>query len=95
MAKYVEGEKIHICIPIADAREFTFLSEVAKYVADIGFVRFQIGDTVYSVADTYTDESYAGGGYIIIDRLVVKCGEDEKSQFEVRYKDSASLAFQK
>lgn len=35
MAKYVEGEKIHICIPIADAREFTLLSEVAKYVADI------------------------------------------------------------
>lgn len=95
MAKYVEGEKIHICIPIADAREFTLLSEVAKYVADIWFVRFQIGDTIYSVADVYTDEPYVGGGYVIIDRLVVKCGEDEKSQFEVRYKDSASLAFQK
>lgn len=72
VSKYVEGEKIHICIPIDVNREFSTLSEVSKYVADIGFVRFQIGNDIYSVADAFTDEVYSKDGYVVIDRLVVK-----------------------
>ncbi|MDD2694139.1 MAG: excinuclease ABC subunit UvrA [Candidatus Gracilibacteria bacterium] len=95
LSKYVEGEKIHICIPIDSHREFSTLSEVSKYVADIGFVRFQIGDIIYSVADTFADEKYIDSGYIVIDRLVVKTEEEEKPFFDTRFKDSVSLAFQK
>lgn len=95
LSKYVEGEKVHICIPIDIHREFSTLSEVSKYVADIGFVRFQIGDTIYSVADAFADEEYTDGGYVVIDRLVVKTGEEEKPLFDTRFKDSVSLAFQK
>ena len=36
-----------------------------------------------------------GGGYIIIDRLVIKKSPEEKHQFETRLKDSLSLAFSK
>jgi excinuclease ABC subunit A len=58
LAKYVESEKVHICIPIDPTRDFGTLGDVAKYVADIGFVRFQIGEDIYSVADVFHDEVY-------------------------------------
>lgn len=72
LSKYVEGEKIHISIPLDTLRVFELLSDISKYVADIGFVRFQIGERVYSVADDFGEAVYPGNGYIIIDRLVVK-----------------------
>ncbi len=64
-------------------------------VNDLGFVRFQAGDALYSVADTNLDIPYAGDGYIIIDRLVLKSSAEEKYQFETRLKDSLTLAFLK
>ncbi len=95
MSKYVEGEKIHISIPIDPLRSFSTLSEVSKYVADVGFVRFQIDNVLYSVADEFQEESYMWNGFIIIDRLVIKKSEEEKSLFDTRFKDSVSLAFNK
>lgn len=61
----------------------------------MGFVRFQIGDVIYSVADDFAEMTYPGEGYIIIDRLVVKKSDDEISVFETRFKDSVSLGFNK
>ena len=95
MSKYVEGEKIHIIIPIDPLRWFSTLSEVSQYITDMGFVRFQIGDVIYSVADDFAEMTYPGEGYIIIDRLVVKKSDEELPVFETRFKDSVSLGFNK
>jgi excinuclease ABC subunit A len=91
VSKYGEGTKFHILMPLPQDREFEVLNDIALYVSDIGFVRFQVGETVYSVADEMPTEKYLGGGYVIIDRLVVKQNEEEKYQFETRLKDSISL----
>ena len=95
LAKYKEGERIHILIPIERERAFESLSEVSKYVTDMGFVRFQIDDTIYSVADDFEDTLYTKEGYIVIDRLVVKMSDDESQVFRTRFKDSVNIAFQK
>ena len=95
VAKYVEGSKFHILIDPVWERIFTSLVEVAKYVSELGFVRFQIGDAIYSVADELEWIAYTAGTKIIIDRLVVKTSDEEKHQFETRLKDSLSLAFQR
>ena len=58
VAKYGEGAKFHILIPLDISRVFTTLQEVAIFVSDLGFVRFQIGDQTYSVADTLEDLVY-------------------------------------
>lgn len=93
VSKYGEGTKFHILIDPVSERNFTSLVEVSKYVSDLGFVRFQIGEKIYSVADDMSEIAYEPGVKIIIDRLVVKAGESEKHQFETRLKDSLSLAF--
>ncbi len=95
MSKYGEGSKFHILIPLDTNRGFTTLKEVASFVSDLGFVRFQIGEILYSVADAFEWELYTGNGSIIIDRLVIKTSEEERHQFETRLKDSLSLAFSK
>lgn len=95
VAKYGEGSKFHILIPLDKSQEISTVDDVAKYVADQGFVRFQVGHESFSVADSYPGRGYDGEWYVIIDRLVVKWGEDEKYQFETRLKDSLSLAFNK
>jgi excinuclease ABC subunit A len=95
VSKYGEGIKFHILIPIDRNRNFATLREVASAVSDMGFVRFQIGQEIYSVADPFEGELYSGEGDIIIDRLVTKTTEEEKHQFETRLKDSISLAFNK
>jgi excinuclease ABC subunit A len=93
VAKIGEGAKIHITIEAGHDRAFDSINDVSKYVADSGFVRFQIGDNIYSVADMLGEDVYFDWVHIIIDRLVVKTDEDEKHQFETRLKDSLSLAF--
>lgn len=95
MSKYGEGLKFHILIPLDGNREFATLQEVASFVSDLGFVRFQVGDATYSIADPFEGEVYTGNGSIIIDRLVTKTTEEERHQFETRLKDSVSLAFSK
>lgn len=94
VSKYVEGTKFHILIDPLSEKNLASLVDVSKYVSDLWFVRFQIGDAIYSVADSLGDTPYQGGVKIIIDRLITK-GEDERHQFETRLKDSISLAFQR
>lgn len=93
VAKFGEGQKFHISIALPNDRTFDTIEDVAKYVWDTGFVRFQIGENVYSVADSNQWDRYTGWWYIIIDRLVAKTSDEEKHQFETRLKDSLSLAF--
>jgi excinuclease UvrABC ATPase subunit len=48
---FSDGQKFHICIDLViedDQRDFSLVS---KQVTDMGFVRFQIGHELYSVAD--------------------------------------------
>ncbi len=92
---YNEGSKFHILVPLDKSRSYSTLQEVALSVTDMGFVRFQIGEHIHSVADTFEEEKYSSWALIVIDRLVVKTTEEEKHQFETRLKDSISLAFQK
>lgn len=86
-----EGTKIHIMAPIPFFREDSTIEIIKRYVLDSGFVRFQINDQVYSVADTIE-----GGGIpenaqisVVIDRLVVK---DDES-FLKRLRDSLEFAY--
>ena len=41
VSKYGEGAKFHILVPLDQSRTFSTLSEVASFVSDLGFVRFQ------------------------------------------------------
>lgn len=93
--EYSEGTKFHITIEIDSNRDFSTLSEIAKFVTDLWFVRFQIGEMTYSVADTFESCEYRGGASIIIDRLVVKKQEDQIHNFLSRLKDSLFLGFEK
>lgn len=94
---FEEGEKFYVGMPLPYDRHFESLSDIAKYVSDIGFVRFQCGKDMFSVADNFDnfDNFDTTSTTIIVDRLVVKRGEEERYQFEVRLKDSLILAFQK
>ena len=95
VAKYVEWTKFHICISLHPEKSFGTVEDVAKYVWEIGFVRFQIGARIFSVADTFEEETYTSWARVIVDRLVAKTSEEERYQFETRLKDSLSLAYQK
>jgi len=92
VATYGEGEKFHILIPLKqEAPWFLTVSQVSQSVVDMGFVRYQIGDTVYSVADAAWDDPVDGEIYIVIDRLVTKHDE----VFSLRLSDSLRLAVEK
>ena len=57
-----------------------------------GFVRYQIGEEVLSVGDEVRDEKVPHQPYIIIDRLVVKDGE-ERENFLKRIREDVELAY--
>lgn len=86
-----EGEKIHILSPIASSRLYD-IESIKKYVLDSGFVRFQIGNDVYSVADDLLDVKVTKNTqpFIIIDRLIVKKNDEN---FSKRLGDSIELAY--
>jgi excinuclease UvrABC ATPase subunit len=66
--------------------------QLAKRVTDMGFVRFQIGDTTYSVADPLdisVDEDDTV--YVVVDRLIRKIDEN----FDTRLVDSLRIALEK
>lgn len=56
---YNEGSKFHILVPLDKSRSYSTLQEVALSVTDMGFVRFQIGEHIHSVADTFEEEKYS------------------------------------
>lgn len=61
VSDFLDGEKFHVCIPIDQKRNGSTLSDIAKYVTDLGFVRFQTGDSVYSVADIFEENQVYSG----------------------------------
>lgn len=93
LAKFGEGQKFHILIPLKLEKEqkYTYI-DIARHVSDMWFVRYQIGESIYSVADEI--EGFVDMKqwlYIVIDRLVLK--KDEI--FDVRVTDSLRMALEK
>ncbi len=86
-----EGTKIHILSPIIE-RKNNDIESIKRYVLDSGFVRFQMDDEVFSVADDLKDVKLPKNArpHIIIDRLIVK--KDDES-FSKRLGDSLELAY--
>ena len=92
MSKFVEGTRFHILIPLFLDESFSSIDQIAKQVTTLGFVRFQIGENNYSVADTvHAAVSPEEKIYIIVDRLIKKIDES----FDTRLIDSVRIAFEK
>jgi excinuclease ABC subunit A len=92
VAKYVEGAKFHVLIPLKLEEKDMQANAIAKIVSDMWFVRFQVEDDIYSVADgverTIGEDEKV---YVVIDRLVKK----EDDTFVVRLTDSLRIALEK
>lgn len=92
MSKFGEGEKFHILIPLYLDRTIVGIEDVSKRVVDMGFVRFQIGNTTYSVADDIkTSFLKEDKVFVVVDRLVHK----KEENFILRLKDSLRVALDK
>jgi excinuclease UvrABC ATPase subunit len=79
-------------MPIAIDTDFITVEQLAKRVTDMGFVRYQIADTAYSVADTQLDIEIGDVPmYIVVDRLIRKMDAD----FDARLTDSLRIALEK
>ena len=92
MSKFGEGDRFHILMPIPrDGEEMTG-EQLAKRVTDMGFVRFQIAETTYSVADlldmTVSEDDTV---YVVVDRLIKKIDDN----FDTRLVDSIRIALEK
>ena len=92
VSKFGEGERLHILIRLfLDEHDRTY-EFVAKKVTDMGFVRYQVDDMVFSVADAVEGKILPEQNvFLIIDRLVVK----NEDTFFVRLSDSLRIAFEK
>lgn len=86
-----EGTKIHIMAPIPFFQTDSTMETIKRYVLDSGFVRFQINNTIYSVADVLEKEIIPNAAKIsiVIDRLVVK----DDDVFGKRLRDSLEFAY--
>ncbi|MBC7498257.1 excinuclease ABC subunit UvrA [Candidatus Gracilibacteria bacterium] len=92
VSKFGEGDRFHILMPLTLDGEDMTGEQLAKRVTDIGFVRFQIGETTYSVADPLdisVDEDDTV--YVVVDRLIKKIDEN----FDTRLVDSIRIALEK
>lgn len=92
MSKFGEGDRFHILTPLDLDDDTKTVNQISKRVADMGFVRFQIGDATYSVADSVDmdikeDEKI----YVVVDRLIKKVDEN----FDNRLTDSLRIALEK
>ncbi len=79
-------------MPLALDGEDMTGEQLAKRVTDMGFVRFQIGEITYSVADPLDisvdqDDTV----YVVVDRLIRKIDEN----FDTRLVDSLRIALEK
>lgn len=88
-----EWEKFHILAPIhfAEGIDITFWS-ISRFVLDAWFVRYQIGNDVFSVGDTQDENIIIPSWdkpYIVIDRLVYKSDSETKT----RITDSLQTAY--
>lgn len=92
VSKYGENQKLHILIPLRLEEGETSFSYIARRVSDMGFVRFQIDERVYSVADESQDIfSIDDRVSVVVDRLVKK----NDDIFSVRLTDSLRIAMEK
>lgn len=91
VSKFGEGTKFHILTPLDVQEDGADFSQIATLVTNLGFVRFQIGEDVYSVADEYRDIDVDAPIYVVVDRLIKK--DDET--FPVRLTDSLRIALEK
>lgn len=92
VSKFGEGSKFHILLPIKWLDETVSLSYLRNLVTEKSFVRFQQGDTVYSIADSEDRQiDTTSPIYIVIDRLVKKSGEE----FLTRLRDSLRVSIDK
>ncbi len=92
IASLEEGTKFHILAPVLPSTADSTLASLSKTVLDRGFVRYQVGDMVFSVGDTpaekiLTDTEQA---YIVIDRLTKK----SDAEFITRLRDSLQSSYQ-
>jgi excinuclease UvrABC ATPase subunit len=79
-------------MPITIDSEFMTVEQLAKQVTDMGFVRYQIGDAAYSVADTPIDIQIGDDPiFIVVDRLIRKMDPD----FDTRLTDSLRITLDK
>lgn len=92
VSKYGEGQKFHILIPLkSKENQEKTLKQISTEVTDMGFVRYQIGEVVYSVADDVEDVIVTDKVYVVVDRLVLK----KDDTFSVRLTDSLRIALEK
>lgn len=92
VSKFGEGCRFHILIPLIFTDEVPSFVDIRSRVTDMGFVRFQIKNTIYSIAET--DEGIIGKKdkiYVIVDRLIKKNDDD----FITRLNDSLRVALEK
>lgn len=92
VSKFVEGDRFHILTPVELDQENLSVDFLSKKVTDLGFVRFQIWEETYSVADS-VDIKLKGDEkvYIVVDRLIKKVDDN----FDIRLTDSLRIALEK
>lgn len=87
------GTKFTISAPFYKEKKGLSVEKLKKEILDLWFIRFSIGNTVYTVNDDFLiDEKNELDVNVIIDRLVVVDYEKNESDFK-RLKDSLELAF--
>ncbi len=92
VSMFGEGDRFHILTPITLEESIDSIEILAKKVTDMGFVRFQIGDITYSVADILDRDIIKNEKtYIVVDRLIKK----DEDNFWVRVADSIRIALEK
>jgi excinuclease ABC subunit A len=87
-----EGVKFHILAPIRVSNVENTLANLSKTVLDRGFVRYQVGDMVFSVGETPAEKilTDTDEAYIVIDRLTKKTDPESIT----RLRDSLAAAYQ-
>ncbi|PID84400.1 excinuclease ABC subunit A [Candidatus Gracilibacteria bacterium] len=91
------GEKYYVMFPFSifeNAREYINLKDISQKVSDNGFVRFMVGNQLYSIADNFEDTSPVEDVEdvsIVVDRLVKKKSEE----YENRLKDTLRITSEK
>ena len=91
ITKLPVGTKFHILSPIAHSKGFSYQA-VSNIVLEKGFVRFQVGDTLLSVGDEVDNSVVPEPPSIVVDRLIVKEGE-ERENFIKRVREDVDLAY--
>jgi excinuclease ABC subunit A len=86
-----EESKIHILAGIAEPEGGLSYEYLHKYVLDKGFVRYQVGSRVVSIADPVPTDTLSVNkeAFIVLDRLVVQ----KTNEWKTRLRDSIASAY--